>query len=83
MTRPGTIAWFARHELLLVWRDWMGMMTAGRSARERVVAAFVVVMIIGLHDLAYAVLRAPLAAGIVMDKTPSSRWAARSRCRSR
>ncbi|MCB1512169.1 MAG: permease [Hyphomicrobiaceae bacterium] len=68
MTRPGTIAWFARHELLLVWRDWMSMMTAGRSARERIVAGFVVALIIGLHVLAYAVLKPVLAAGVVEDK---------------
>src|SRR5262249_26461721 len=35
MTGPGTLTWFAAHELRLSWRDWLGMMTAGRRWRAR------------------------------------------------
>jgi ABC-2 type transport system permease protein len=66
--QPATTLWFVRHELLLTWRDWMAMMTAGRSAREHIVTAGVMVFVALLHLLAYAVLREPLAAGIVADK---------------
>ena len=31
MARPTSLAWFARHELGLAWRDWLSMMTAGKS----------------------------------------------------
>ena len=27
---PQSVAWFVRHELLLAWRDWLSMMTAGK-----------------------------------------------------
>lgn len=68
IAQPATTLWFVRHELLLTWRDWMAMMTAGRSAREHVVTIGVLVFVGLLHLLAYAVLRAPLAAGVVTDK---------------
>ena len=38
MSRPATLLWFARHELRLVWRDWLSMMTAGKRSREPLVA---------------------------------------------
>ena len=46
MTRPGTIGWFALHEMRLAWRDWLSLMTAGHRRRVRTVVvgfiAFVV-----------------------------------------
>lgn len=60
--------WFVRHELLLVWRDWMSMITAGNSTRERLVLGGVLVIVAGLHGLAYTVLKAPFENGIVADK---------------
>jgi len=38
VSRPGTLAWFARHELRLAWRDWLSMVTAGGRTRLRTVA---------------------------------------------
>ena len=35
MIRSGSLAWFARHELRLAWRDWISMMTAGDRRRKR------------------------------------------------
>ena len=34
MVRPTSLTWFARHELGLAWRDWLSMMTAGKSGKE-------------------------------------------------
>ena len=33
MTRTHTLAWFARHEMKLAWRDWAAMMAGGRTVR--------------------------------------------------
>jgi ABC-2 type transport system permease protein len=42
ITAPGTAVWFAQHETRLAWRDWIGMLTAGRRERLcRVAIAFV------------------------------------------
>ncbi|MEO1694463.1 MAG: permease, partial [Pseudomonadota bacterium] len=66
--QPGSRAWFARHEMQLAWRDWVSMMTAGKRMRERVALVGVLVFIAGLHALAYALLREPLAAGVTATK---------------
>jgi ABC-2 type transport system permease protein len=34
VSEPGTLLWFARHELRLAWRDWLAMMTGGRRRRR-------------------------------------------------
>ncbi len=57
---PQSVAWFARHELLLAWRDWLSMMTAGKRTRERLMLVFVVLFVVGLHWLAVEVLRPAL-----------------------
>jgi ABC-2 type transport system permease protein len=63
------IAWFARHELNLMWRDWVSMMTAGKRGREPILAVVAVVFAVLIHLLAYFLI-APLAqAGIGPDKT--------------
>jgi len=54
--RPQSLAWFACHELLLSWRDWLSMMTAGKGARERVMLTATILFVIGIHALAYSVL---------------------------
>jgi ABC-2 type transport system permease protein len=58
--RPGTLGWFARHELRLAWRDWLWMMTAGRPRRAKLVAVLLLAFAIFLHALAYFVV-APYA----------------------
>ncbi len=68
MSRPATPAWFIAHELRLVWRDFVSMMTAGKHKREPLVIGAVVVFAALVHLLAYFVV-APLAeAGIRPDK---------------
>ena len=50
MSTPRSLAWFARHETRLAWRDMLSMMTAGRRERERKVAIGVVIFAIFLHS---------------------------------
>ncbi|WP_439924660.1 permease [Nitrobacter sp. JJSN] len=54
------LAWFARHEIRLAWRDWLSMLTAGRKRRTRNVAIGLMVFAALMHLLAYAVV-APYA----------------------
>ncbi len=56
MTRPGSFAWFARHELRLSWRDFLSMLTAGRREREPVVALIAFVFVCAMHGIALLVL---------------------------
>ena len=60
---PQSLGWFARHELLLAWRDWLSMMTAGRRTRERIMIAMALLFTVGLHALAYSVLNPALKSG--------------------
>ena len=50
------LAWFARHEIRLAWRDWLSMMTAGRKRRTRNVVIGLVVFAALMHLPAYAVV---------------------------
>ncbi|MGQ0455501.1 MAG: permease [Hyphomicrobium sp.] len=68
MTRTATLAWFARHELTLAWRDWIQMMSGGVGMRERAIVLGTLGFIGGLHWLAYAVLNPILVDGAVIDK---------------
>lgn len=61
---PQGLGWFARHELLLAWRDWLSMMTAGRRTRERVMIGVAVLFAVGLHALAYGLLAPALEDGV-------------------
>ena len=83
MTRTATLAWFARHELRLAWREWLSMITAGRRRRTRV--AIIGLLLFGaiMHLPAwvvvgrYADLRPPLdkTALIVITATIMLSWA--------
>jgi ABC-2 type transport system permease protein len=53
----GSLAWFARHELRLSWRDFISMITAGRRRREPVVIVITVSFVAFLHGFAFLVLR--------------------------
>ena len=65
MTRPGTLAWFARHEIRLAWRDFISMITAGR--RRRTIGIVIGFVIFGA-GLLHAVITAPNGiAGQIMD----------------
>ena len=35
MSSATDLAWFARHEIRLAWREWLAMMTGGRRGRKR------------------------------------------------
>lgn len=66
MSSPGTLAWFARHELRLSWRDAMAMLTAGRRKRERIVWIFVISFAGLMHGVAWLALGS-LKAGLHPD----------------
>ena len=56
MSAPGSISWFARHELVLAWRDFITMMTAGKPGRQRGVLLFILIAVLALHLLAWLIL---------------------------
>ncbi|MEJ1156990.1 permease [Prosthecomicrobium sp. N25] len=56
MTGPGSLAWFARHECRLVWRDFAGMVSAGRPARARIIAVLVLGLAAFLHLVAHGAM---------------------------
>jgi ABC-2 type transport system permease protein len=69
VSRPGTIAWFARHELRLAWRDWLGMMTAGGRTRSRTLAVVLVVFAVIMHLVAFSMVARFAAVALDPDKT--------------
>src|SRR5262245_57426516 len=69
MSATASLAWFARHELRLSWRDWLAMLTAGRRGRERVVAVAVLVFLVAMHLIAYAVVEGYAHVGPDAGKT--------------
>lgn len=69
MSQPATLAWFARHELRLAWRDWLAMMTAGKRSRERKVAIVLIVLAAILHLIAYGMVADFADAGAEPGKT--------------
>jgi ABC-2 type transport system permease protein len=56
VTSSAALAWFARHEIRLAWREWMAMMTAGRRWRSRSTAIVLIVVAAIMHVPAYAVI---------------------------
>jgi len=69
VTRPGTMAWFARHELRLAWRDWVGMMTAGGRTRARTLAIVAVAVVVLMHMVAFSMVARFAGVGLDPDKT--------------
>jgi ABC-2 type transport system permease protein len=63
------ITWFARHELRLAWRDWLGMMTAGGRTRARTVAVVLVVFAVFIHLVAFSMVARFAAVAFDPDKT--------------
>ncbi|HEY3637128.1 MAG TPA: hypothetical protein VGK90_03170 [Rhizomicrobium sp.] len=53
----GSLAWYARHEVRLSWRDTLSMLTAGRRGREPVLAIMAIVFVAFLHGFAFLVIR--------------------------
>ena len=64
----GTLPWFAQHELRLAWRDWLGMMTAGRRGRERIVAIAVAIFLVFAHLFAWYFVGRYVNVGTEPDK---------------
>ncbi|MFZ0403338.1 MAG: permease, partial [Pseudolabrys sp.] len=56
MSPAADLAWFARHELRLAWREWVAMMTAGRKGRKRAALIGLFVLAAIMHLPAYAVI---------------------------
>jgi ABC-2 type transport system permease protein len=64
---PASLAWFARHELTLAWRDLLAMLTGGSRARGFGVAIFLAAVAVVLHLLAFGVVARWAAGGIGSD----------------
>ncbi|MGE5271271.1 MAG: hypothetical protein ACM3JG_16545 [Thiohalocapsa sp.] len=58
MTGPGSLLWFARHELRLAWRDWSWLLSGGQSRHWTVGATGLVVVVVLMHALAAITLPA-------------------------
>jgi ABC-2 type transport system permease protein len=56
MRNSAGVMWFAGHEIRLTWREWLGMLTAGRRWRPRSASIVLVAFVIFLHLPAYAVV---------------------------
>ncbi len=69
MSQPATLTWFARHEMCLLWRNWLSLMTAGKRSREPVLVIVAVVFAVLIHLLAYYLIAPVARAGISPDKT--------------
>ena len=68
MAAPTTLTWFARHELNLVWRDWLSMMTAGKRGKEMLLALVLTAMALGAHWIAGTIVDAWAADGVAPTK---------------
>jgi ABC-2 type transport system permease protein len=66
---PGTILWFARHELRLAWRDWLAIMTAGGRTRARTVAIVIFAFAAFMHMIAFSMVARFADVGLDPDKT--------------
>jgi ABC-2 type transport system permease protein len=64
----GSLAWFARHELRLSWRDWMHMLTAGDRRRKRSVFIALALFAAFMHLIAYVTVAAYAGAARDPDK---------------
>ncbi len=69
MSRTTSLAWFARHELRLFWRDWLSLMTARKRRREPLLVGVLVIVVALMHVLAYFTVALVAEAGIEADKT--------------
>jgi ABC-2 type transport system permease protein len=56
VSAPGTVAWLARHEFRLAWRDWRSMITAGRRRHGRTIVAILVLFAVFMHGVAFLML---------------------------
>lgn len=68
MARPGSLLWFARHELRLAWRDFLAMMAGGQSIRLFGFLITGIALYVLLHTIAASII-APVASAITADKS--------------
>lgn len=68
MAPPGSILWFARHELRLAWRDAVAMLTGGRTGRAIGVALAGLVVYAVLHLVSAMIVLPAAEARISPDK---------------
>ena len=64
---PASIAWFARHELILGWREWVAMMTGGRRSRSLGIVIFLSVVVLVLHLMAFGLVGRWASRGVASD----------------
>ena len=69
MSTPGSIAWIARHELRLAWRDWLAMMTAGGRTRVRTLLVVLHGATAFMHAIAFSIVGRFAAPALDADKT--------------
>jgi ABC-2 type transport system permease protein len=68
MSSATAIAWFARHELRLAWREWLAMMTGGRRRRKRALAIGLVAFAAIMHLPASAIVGRFADLALPLDK---------------
>jgi len=68
VSRPGTLAWFARHEFRLAWRDWLWMATAGGRTKLRTVAIALLIFVAVMHLIAYGMVSRYAGLAVHPDK---------------
>ena len=64
---PASLAWFARHELTLAWRELVAMLTGGSRTRGIGLGIFLGIVVIVLHLLAYGVVARWASDGVPSD----------------
>jgi ABC-2 type transport system permease protein len=68
VSKPGSVAWFARHEARLAWRDWLWLMTGGNRRRIRTVVLGFAAFAIFMHGLAWLMLAHSAGPGGAVDR---------------
>jgi ABC-2 type transport system permease protein len=56
LSDTATLAWFARHEVRLAWRETLSMLTAGKPRRLKVIALAFVFFGIAMHAVAFSIV---------------------------
>lgn len=69
MSQPATLAWFARHECRVAWRDWFAMMTGGKRGRAYAAIIALAGFAVFMHAIAALGLRHIGSIGAEPSKT--------------
>lgn len=69
MSRPGSLAWLARHELRLAWRDWRALVGGGRPGRLAAILVALALFAGFMHLLGYGLVSAYAARLAAPDST--------------